>query len=317
MVERNHNGVTVGPVTLSPRTIDQGSPESNTQRRLLAYLALAGVVVMWAMGPPLSKLVLATPSTIVAVRMWMAVPLTQIAARLAGASFTRRSMKYSLPGGAFFGANMFLFFSALRHVSIATITLVGVLQPIIVTLVAARLFGERITRWWVAWTSVAIVGVAAAVLLAGKAVRATPFGLLLAISCTVCLAAYLVASREARRTLGAGEYLAGVMLWAAILLSIPLVFQGLHLNELDAKDWMLMGAILIGPGWIGHLLLNWAITEIPMSITSLQMLPSTVISVAVAWPVNNEPVTFAQAVAGLVTLVAVAMILHGPFRRAV
>lgn len=285
------------------------------RRTLLAYLAMGGVAVFWGMGPPLSKLISGPASTVAATRMWMAVPLTFAVLRAQGGRPSWRALRGSFWGGLFFGANMLFFFSALRHSSVATITLISVLQPVVVGFASVRLFGERLTRWGVGWTFVAVAAVAGAVLAAGRTVRATPLGVVLSVTTILCLSCYMLASRRARRTLAPNEYLFGVMVWASVLLAVPLAFDGLHWGALDGHDWLFMGLVLIGPGWLGHLLLNWAITEIPMSISSLNMLPSTVISIAAAWPINHEHVTPLQGVCGLVTLVAVALVVRGPLRR--
>jgi drug/metabolite transporter (DMT)-like permease len=226
-----------------------------------------------------------------------------------------QGLRRSVWGGIFFGANIVCFFYALRHTSIATITLVGVLQPITVGIVSVRLFGERITRWAIVWTLVAIATVTGAVLTAGKEIRATPVGLALAVTTTLCLSSYLLASRVARRTLDPHEYLFGVMVWAALLCTVPLLITGPEWGRFRAADWLWMVVVLIGPGWLGHLLLSWAITEVPMSISSLQMLPSTVVSIAAAWPINHERITAPEAAFGLATLLAVGLVVHGPFTR--
>ena len=292
-----------------------GTTTAATRRVGLAYLAMGGVVLMWGMGPPISKLITGPPSTIAATRMWMAVPLTYLVLRVRGSRPSLVAMKGSFLGGVLFGSNMFMFFLSIRHLSIATFTLLGVLQPVTVGLVSVKMFGERMTRWGLVWTGVAVLGVAAAVLAAGKTVRATPFGLLLGVSTIMMFSGFMLASRHARKTIAPNDYLFGVMLWSALVLTIPVLFQGLELSAFDGKDWLWLVVVLIFPGWLGHLLLTWAIVEIPMSISSLNMLPSTVVSIAAAWPINHQHVNLKQCLAGLVTLIAVGLVVHGPFGR--
>lgn len=292
------------------------APAAAARRRLLlAYAAMGGVIVTWGMGPPLSKLISGPPTTVAATRMWLAVPLTFLVLRSQGGRPTWRAVKGSFWGGLCFGANILCFFTTLRHASVATITLISVLQPIVVGFASVRLFGERLTRWGLGWTFVAIAGVAGAVLAAGKTVRATPVGIGWSIATTLCLSAYMLSSRRARQTLAPNEYLFGVMVWAALLLTIPVLFEGLSMRSLDGHDWIFLALVLVGPGWLGHLLLSWAITEMPMSISSLNMLPTTVISIAAAWPINHEHVTPTQGLFGLVTLGAVALVVRGPAGR--
>ena len=288
---------------------------SARRQRILPYVALAGVICLWGLGPPVSKLITGPTTTIVAVRMWLAAPLALAVQRATGTKIKWSTIRRAWKGGVFFGLNMLFFFTAIRHVSVATMTLVGVMQPIIVSLVSVKMFGEKLSRWWAAWTVVAIGGVAIAVLTAGKTVRGSPFGLFMSLMMVVLFSAYIIVTRSARATMGPNEYLSGVMIWAAILVTIPVLFQGLDLGELSGRDWFWIGVMLIGPGWLGHFLLNWVIVRLPMSITALQGLPSTVVSIALAWPIHQETITVAQGFAGVLTLVAVGMIVHGPFHR--
>jgi drug/metabolite transporter (DMT)-like permease len=285
------------------------------RRRLLAYLALFGTVIIWGLGPPLSKKITGTPTTIVAVRLWMAVPITLIVQLVSGSKPSLRSIRKAWRGGALFSINMMFFFSSLQHVTIATLTLIGVLQPIVISIASVRMFGERLSRWWAFWTSVAIGGVAIAVVAAGKSLRADPVGLVLSLGTVLAFSAYLLVARGAREHMSSSEYLTGVMVWAAVFLTIPVLFNGLRLHELGRGDMGWMALILLGPGMLGHLLMNWVIPKLPMNITSLQILPATVVSIAAAWPLNGEHITLLQALAGLATLVAIGLVVHGPFTR--
>jgi drug/metabolite transporter (DMT)-like permease len=292
---------TTAPLTMSARTA--------ASRRSAALGALGGVVVIWGMGPVMSKFISGPPLTIAGTRMVVAVPITWFAAQVQGYRLSWNALRRSVLGGVFFGFNMVFFFAALQHTTIATITLIGVLQPVIVMTVAWRVFGERPTGWAVGWTMVAILGVAAAVLLAGRSVRPTLLGIVLSVLCISCLAGYLLASRQARKELSTWSYLTGVMIWAAVVVTIPALVQGVQLHALDGRDWFWLMMVLLGPGLVGHVLMNMAITELPMNITSLQMLPSTVLSIGVAWPVHHEHVTIGQGVAGAVTLSAVGLVV--------
>ncbi len=279
-------------------------------------MAMGGVVALWGMGPVVSKFITAPPLTIAATRMVLAVPVTYTAARLQGYRLTKAALRGSMLGGMFFGLNMVFFFAALQHTTVATITLIGVLQPAIVMALAWRLFHERPSNWAIGWTLVAIAGVAAAVMLTGRKVRPTGIGLLLSCLCICAFAGYMLASRHARRTLNTWSYLSGVMVWASVTVLVPALIQGLHYQAFDRNDWLWLLCMLIGPGLIGHVLMNLAITELPMNLTSLQMLPSTVLSIGVSWPVHGEHITLGQALAGCVTLTAVGLVVWRQTSRA-
>ncbi len=296
----------------TPTTLDATVPEHG-QRAALA--ALGAVVVIWGLGPPLSKEISAPGLTVAAVRMWVAVPFMAVMQRVGGSRLSWRAIAAARWGGLAFGVNMAFFFTAIQHASVATVTLISSLQPVAVMLGAIRFFGERPTRWRLGWTAAGIASVALAVAGAGAAVRATPLGITLSVGAVISLSTYLLVSRRARGTLASAEYLTGVMVWAAITVTPIALWQGLALADLDGADWFWIVVVLVGPGWLGHLLMNWAITSLPLGITALNMLPATVISIAVAWPLHGEPVTAVQAVAGVATLISVALVVHGPLRR--
>jgi len=288
-------------------------PGSDAARRryLLALGGLGLVVVIWGLGPPMSKEISAPGLTVAAVRMWMAVPTMVALQMLSGSRPTWSQVWASRWGGLCFGANMAFFFTAIQHASIATVTLVGSLQPVTVLLGGIRFFGERPTPWRLGWTVVGIVSVGAAVAGAGAGVRATPLGLALSCGALVTLSAYLLVTRRTRARLSPSEYLTGVMVWAALAVTPMALVSGLALDAIDAADVFWLVVVLIGPGALGHLIMNWVITELPLGITALNMLPATVLSIAVAWPMHGEPVTPLQIAAGAVTLIAVALVVNG------
>ena len=275
----------------------------------MALLALGGVVCIWGMGPVMSKLITGPPLTIAFGRFFIATPVALGVCYATGRRLSWRVLRASFWGGVLFGLNLVLFFSALKHTSIATVSLIGILQPVIVQLGAWKMFGERPTRFTATWTSVALAAIGVAMLTAGKDVRATGLGLVLSVGMTAAFSAYILATRTARKAVDSWEYLAGVMIWAALVTALPAVVQGTNFSQLDGRDWFWIAVVVIGPGVIGHVLLNWAIPELPMAITSLQMLPATVISIGASWPIHDEHITLPQGLAAVVAMVSVGLVV--------
>ena len=209
----------------------------------LPFVALGAVLLLWGLGPPLSKLITAPPLTTSFSRLWTS-SIAMIAMQAAmGSRPTRKALRGSIIGGVAFGLNSLVFFYALANASIATITVIGSLQPALVMMGASRLFGERVTRWGVGWTAVAIGGAVIAVLGAGATVHTNPVGVACSVGSLVCMGVYFLASKKARATLGAGEYVMGVMIWASLVVT-PVVAVGgglSHLDALGAHDWFWLG----------------------------------------------------------------------------
>lgn len=279
--------------------------------RLLPYLALGAVLLLWGFGPPISKLISAPPLTTAFTRLWSSA-IAMVAVQLAlGARPTRAALRGGLIGGLAFGLNSVCFFYALSNASIATITVIGALQPGVVMIGASRIFGERLTRWILGWTAVAFCGAALAVLGAGAKVHTNLFGVACSAGSLLCMSVYFLASKRARATLGAGEYLMGVMIWAS-LVATPIVVAGgglSHFAALGRADWFWIGIMLIGPGLGGQFLMGWALRWVPVSQSALILLGSTVVSILAAWPIHGEVPTMIQLVGGAIALGSVGAIV--------
>jgi drug/metabolite transporter (DMT)-like permease len=295
-----------------PPTPGEDGPRSEARPGALPYVGLLSVLLLWGLGPPISKLITAPPLTASFARLWSsAVALVLMQAAL-GSRPTRAVMRGSVVGGIAFGINSVVFFYALANASIATITVIGALQPAVVMLGASRLFGERATRWVLGWTVVAVTGCIVAVLGAGATVHTNAVGVACSVGSLLAMGAYFLASKQARRTLGAGDYVMGVMLWAAVLVTpVAAIGGGLgHLDALDGRDLFWLVVMLIGPGVGGQLIMGWAVRFVPVSMSAMILLGATVVSIVAAWPIHGEQPTLVQLVGGLITLGSVAAILQ-------
>jgi drug/metabolite transporter (DMT)-like permease len=297
------------PVATAPHTESGGHDRGSGG---LPYVGLGVVLLLWGLGPPLSKLITLPPLTASFTRLWTS-SVAMVAMQAArGVRPSRRVMRGAVVGGVAFGFNSVVFFYAIANASIATITVIGALQPALVMFGAWRLFGERITRWGVGWTGVAIVGALVAVLGAGAAVHSNAVGVACSVGSLLCMGVYFLASKAARATLGAGEYVMGVMLWAS-LVATPVVAIGgglAHLDEIDRFDWLWVVVMLIGPGVGGQLLMGWAVRYVPVSRSAMILLGSTVVSILAAWPIHGQRPTLFQVVGCAITLGAVGAILQ-------
>ena len=302
---------TLGPVTSTALRQPLVRAPRLASAAALPFLALGAVVVLWGMGPPLTKLITAPSLSVVFVRLWVAVPLMTGLQLASGSRPSWPSLRASLLGGAAFAVNMVTFFFAIHRSSIATFTVISALQPGLVMLGASRLFGERVTRWGVAWTVVAIGGAGIAVLGAGAEVHTSGLGILFSLLSLGAMTVYFFAAKRARVTMGASDYMAGVMLWSAIFVT-PIAILGGGLSGIGALGtadlwWLLV--VLIGPGMAGHLLISWAVRFVPVSLSSMTMLGTTVIAIVAAWPIHHEPVTLVQALGGVIALGGVAAVI--------
>ncbi len=307
-------GPSTGPNPLGA-TVQTVAPVDRSEAApgALPYVGLAVVLLLWGFGPPVSKLLTAPPLTASFARLWTSSLAMLLLGLLARHRPSWATMRGSFIAGVAFGLNSLVFFTALSNASIATITVIGSLQPAVVMLGASRIFGERLNRRVLTWTGVAIGGAVLAVLGAGASVHTNALGVMCAIGSLLAMGVYFLASKHARKSLGAWEYVTGVMLWASILVT-PVVALGGGLNHLDAidrVDWFWLFVMLIGPGVGGQLIMGWSVRWVPVSLSAMILLGSTVVAIVAAWPIHGEQPTLVQLVGCVVTLGAVGLILQG------
>ena len=130
--------------------------------------AMAAVVVIWGLGPPITKLISAPALVSVSVRFWISIPILWLLAYVTGRRMSVGILRATALAGALFGINLAFVFTALQHASVAVIAVIQALQPGVVLIVAGRWLGEQATRWHVSWTVVGVGGVAV-VILGGRA----------------------------------------------------------------------------------------------------------------------------------------------------
>lgn len=226
-----------------------------------------------------------------------------------GTRIDRRVMRESMWGGIALGTDVAFFFSAVKLTTIANATVIGALQPVVVGIVAARFFGERIHRRDVILGAVALAGVVLVVLGANGSPQWSLTGDLLAVGAVLSWSGYFVFSKRAESRLRPSEYTVGAALWTGII-NIPLAVafgQSLAWPSLDS--WIGLLVLAFGAGVLGHALMNWSIQQIPLWVSSTFTLLIPVVSSAAAWVFLDEPLTTLQIAAMGVVLAALTGIV--------
>jgi drug/metabolite transporter (DMT)-like permease len=241
-------------------------------------------------------------------RMWLAAALYALVASALRRRVTWRAIRVSAPGGLFFAFNIATFFTALQHTSVANASIIGALQPAVMLVVVNRLFGERPGVREVVWTAVAIAGAAIVVIGSSSAKTGDPLGDFLALLAMLGFAAYFVASKQARATLGAFEYQSALSVVAALSL-VPVVAIAGQLELPDASSWPWLVAMVALPG-TGHLLTNYAHAYVPLSLMSVITLLAPAGSTLSAWAILDERLVLVQIAGMVVTVGALGLMVR-------
>ena len=281
-----------------------------------AGAVMASIVVIWGLGPPVTKLISAPALVGVSVRFWFSVPIIWGLTYATGHRISRQTLRATVLPGALFGLNLLCVFAALQNASVAVLAVIQALQPGVVLLIAGPLLGEMATRWHVSWTVVGVIGVVVVVLGGSPEVHTGLFGIALAIASLLTFTAYYLLNRRARSTttIHPLEWMAGVTLFAALTVTpIALAFSSVDdYRLLNGMDWVYLAFIALFVGIFGHTMMSWAHRFIPASRSSLYLLAMNVVAISAAWPLHDEPITPVQALGGAIVLGAVAAVLSRP-----
>jgi len=288
----------------SSRHTEPGRPRATR----LGILALVGPVTAFSLMNLIVKVTSLQALAFAFYRLWMGVVVMLVVLKVTRRRLSWATLRRSAPSGVLFGANIALYFTALKLTSIADVLIVAALQPALTLIVAGRLFGERVeVRDW-ALTSVSLVGVVLVILGSSGSPEWSLRGDLFAVGALFAWTTYWLLSKRVRVDLPAFEYMASVTLVAAVVVS-PLALlsgQNLHLRMPDAL-WLV---VFVAGAQGGHTLLAWSHAQVDVSVSSLVILIEPILSPVAALIFLGEPLAALSVAGGLVAVAAVGLVIR-------
>lgn len=242
-------------------------------------------------------------------RMWIYAVIVLLFLKLRGTPLRRDSLRVSWRGGISLGADIMLFFSAVRLTTVANATVIGSCQPLIMLLIAGRLFGERPKRhhWFLAL--VAICGVAI-VMFGSTGVQGwSPKGDLLAVAVVAAWTGYFVFSKLSSRQIESSQYTGATALICALFATPFALASGQVFTMPSSNAWVWLVVLSIGPGFTSHMLMNWSLSRIPAWLGSTLTLAIPVTATVMAWIFLGEEVAALQFAGMAVVLVTLGVIV--------
>lgn len=220
-----------------------------------------------------------------------------------------RVLLASLPGGISLGLDVVFFFTAVKLTSIVNATTIGSLQPLIVAVFAAKMFGEQIRLKDLAAAAVAIVAVVVIVVESSGTPQWSGAGDLAAVGALFCWSGYFIFSKRSKGVISSQEYTAGTGVWTAVIcLIVGLVFQQ-DMSFPSSADWLPLIALTFGAGILGHSVMNWSLVRVPLWLGSTLTLLIPVVGSLTAWIFLDESLTGVQLAAMAVVLASLASIV--------
>ena len=297
--------------TTVPAVGRQSTDDEQPGSTMVGLLGAALAVTAWGSASVLVKAIDMGGLAIAVYRFLLHFSIVAMWMQWRGTRFRWPMVRRSAFGGIALALDVAFFFSAVKETSVINATLIGALQPILVGVVAARYFGERIRGRDGLWSILALAGVAMVVLTGSDSAVSSLRGDLLAVGALGAWSCYFIASRQSRRSMTSTEFTAGTALWAGGL-NLPLaVVVGQDLSFPAGSDLVLILIMTFVAGVFGHSLMNWSLVRIPLWVGSTFTLLIPVAASLIAWALLDEPLTVAQLVGTAVVLGALAAIVVG------
>jgi drug/metabolite transporter (DMT)-like permease len=281
----------------------------------LAWLAVAivavstsAILIRWSGAPPQVAAFYRIVFTLA-----LLTPVTLYRHPRTFASISRRDGAVAILAGLALAAHFATWFESLSWTSVAaSVTLVQA-QPIFVAIGAWALLDERVTR---RMTQGILLAVGGGILLSlgdssgGASAPPWPlWGNLLALVGAITAAGYILVGRSLRQRLPLLPYVTVVYATSVLGLLAFVLAAGFPLSGYPPREWLLFVAMAVGPGILGHTVINWVLEEVESTVVGVALVGEPVGSTILAALLLGE-------VPGLLTVGGGVVVLAGIVRTA-
>ena len=228
---------------------------------------------------------------------------------------SRRGLRWAVLAGLAFGTHQLLFMIAIKATSVVDVTLMHVVAPIIVGVLARVLFGEHPGAAFRLWSGLAVLGAGVVILAGTSGPDGDAVGMALGFANVVFAAFYIVWSKEAMSHIGALPFLFGVAVVAGTAVSAYVLVAGETVAAVAARDVLIAAAIAVVPGTLGHFLSTYPLSRLPANIPPVIQLALPFIAGALAWFLLDQGITVLHVVGGALSIAGVVGALSSPGGR--
>ena len=159
-----------------------------------------------------------------------------------------------------------------QYTSVASSVLLVTTHPIFVATLAYLLLRERLSRIGMVGLVIALMG---SIIIMGGDLTASSISLsgnLLAFGGALMAGIYILSGRKFRRGIDLWVYVFIVYGAAMFFLLIFALYLGADLIVTDPTEYLLFGALALGPMLLGHTVYNWALRYVSPTLVSVSLL---------------------------------------------
>lgn len=217
--------------------------------------------------------------------------------------------------GAGIGLQSIFAVTALRLTSVASVSLIEALTPLVAASLGALLLRERLgAKYWI-YMLMGLVG--ASIVVVGGAARLGThvLGSILALAGVISFVAFLFAASQLSHTVKASALLMIATTIAAVLMLVFTAVMGVDVSIPNFSSAVTVVVVAWGGGVLGYLLLTRALQSVSPSAGGLVRLLQPVIAGGIAWIALGEAVSSTELAGGVLLLVGVGGGLRSGMER--
>ena len=286
-------------------------------RRLVGVLLTIISAAAFGAMPILARLAYASgtdPVTLLFLRFASAGVMMLVLSRARGSALPRGRTLLGLIGlgGALYVAQPLTYFIALTLIPASLVGLLFYIYPVLVTVLAALLFRERVTR---AQSAALLLALCGAALVIGPEYGGHPLGILLAIGSAVLYSLYVIGTSVLMRRVSAIAGSAVIIGSAGIVFGALAALRGPHLPA-TPQGWAAALALAVVATVVAMVTLNAGLARIGAAQAATISTLGPVVTVALAISVLGEAITPQRIGGGALILGAVLILTARELRQA-
>jgi drug/metabolite transporter (DMT)-like permease len=225
--------------------------------------------------------------------------------------FTFVPNKKILVAGLFLGAHFALFFRSVQLTSIAEAALLGTISPVF-TEIFSILFQKKPFSFRVSLGLVLALCGAFILISQSSFSETSSAGNVLAVLCSVAMAAVLLIGKNVRRSVGLFEYSRWIFFYASVCLFVISLFEGISVLSFEAENFSWFVFLAAIPTMVGHNIFYFLVKSLSATTVAAVPLGEPVISSIGAFFFFGEPVGSHVFFGGFITLLGVFFVIkHG------
>jgi drug/metabolite transporter (DMT)-like permease len=279
------------------------------QRRRAGIAAVVVTTLAWAFPPLILNETKMAPLAFASYRLWTGVAIYAVMFIATGRRLHWPTLKRCAPGGLIFAADVGLAFTAFHYTSVADATIIGAVSTVTIMIGAAIWFGERMQRSDLWLVAASIAGVVVVAIGSAGSPHFSIKGDLAASFSVFTWTGYWMFSKRARESIGALEYMASVMLVAAVAMTVVAPLTGASMSWPSGSEWIALFAVALFAGAVGHSLVAWSHQHLEAWLASLILNSQPLVSVVLAWVILGQTITAVTAAGGAMVLASTTILV--------